>query len=1077
MACTPLAHSQRRRFARRPTQQSAAAEGVAQRDDFGSNYTAPPSQSKKGWGQFAKPRATDDEFPDPDIPPPVKARDDDAVRSTHSPSNRVVDSLPNLDIPHEQSRTTHGQYSGGRLGSRWNDTPTQDTPSRTYNQGLSFRTSSVPSPRWDEPPASDIPQGRARDFRRPSPSVRWDVPASNQQEDMPVDRGTSYRGIARNVSEEGPSIRYSRAGARDEGIDQVSVQDDQPRARWGRHLRPHQREEPPQDRRGEQFGRFDNRDRARNLHENFPAPQRGSDDPYNRRRPQDRNFQGRNFERSARPQAVEHNDASYVSFRPQTFDKQGGVPSQEPRAAVRTGLPRSEPPQVPVHRDRNDSAPAPVEASFEPSTNIYAQLASAAGSASDRVKHEKDSEAKVKRDKRQDRVTKRGGGHDVELSLESMPKRRSRPREEADLESDAFGDEFDDPELDTARKERKKKNKKQQDKIAREQAAKKAAEAAPTIDLPPYIAVGQLATTLKVRLDDFISKIEDLGFEDVANDHVLNFENASLIAMEYGYEARIDKSETEDLKPRPLAANTSILPPRPPVVTIMGHVDHGKTTLLDYLRKSSVAATEHGGITQHIGAFSVPMASGKIITFLDTPGHAAFLSMRQRGANVTDIVVLVVAADDSVKPQTIEAIKHAKAAKVPIIVAINKVDKEEADIEKVKQDLLRHEIEVEDFGGDVQAIPVSGKTGLGLDELEEALVAQAETIDMRAETDGAVEGWVLEASTKKAGRVATVLVRRGTLRPGDIIVAGTTWARVRTLRNEAGVQLPEVGPGTPTEVDGWRDQPNAGDEVLQAPTEQKAHSVVAYREANLSREQDAVDMEAINETRRLDSERREREKAEKVEKEAAGTDGQAKAKSGAVAGSPATAQPVPKKAPEKVELFFLIKADVSGSTEAVENYITSMPLGNHPISINVLRSAVGQISESDVDLIATVPEDCGIIVSFNQPVPPAMAKKAEDAGVKIFDETIIYKVIDRVRALIEDHLPPLITKKVLGEAEAAQVFEINTGGRNFIKIVGCRIRNGIITKGKKVRVYRGGMDEAAIVYDGMFNSLSARTAS
>jgi translation initiation factor IF-2 len=228
------------------------------------------------------------------------------------------------------------------------------------------------------------------------------------------------------------------------------------------------------------------------------------------------------------------------------------------------------------------------------------------------------------------------------------------------------------------------------------------------------------------------------------------------------------------------------------------------------------------------------MPSGKIITFLDTPGHAAFLSMRQRGANVTDIVILVVAADDSVKPQTIEAINHAKAAKVPIIVAINKIDKEETNIERVKQDLARHGIDVEDFGGDTQTVCVSGKTGQGMQELEEAAVTLSEILDMRAEIDGPAEGWVLEASIKSMGKVATVLVRRGTMRPGDFIVAGKTWARIRCLRNEAGIEIEEAGPGTPVEIDGWREQPLAGDEVLQAPDEAKAKSVSEYRTWKLS---------------------------------------------------------------------------------------------------------------------------------------------------------------------------------------------------------------------------------------------------
>ena len=267
-----------------------------------------------------------------------------------------------------------------------------------------------------------------------------------------------------------------------------------------------------------------------------------------------------------------------------------------------------------------------------------------------------------------------------------------------------------------------------------------------------------------------------MGYDDVFPGKILNTEVSGMIAMEYDlepvFDAGISEEEERDLKARPEvdAQDKDLLPARPPVVTIMGHVDHGKTTILDYLRKSSVAAGEAGGITQHIGAFSVPLAaSGKTVTFLDTPGHAAFLAMRQRGANVTDIVVLVVAADDSVKPQTLEAIKHAKAAGVPMIVAVNKIDKEEADVQRVKQDLARHGVEIEDFGGETQVVLVSGKTGQGMDELEEAAVTLSEILDHRAEAEGMVEGWVLEATTKRAGRVATVLVRRGTLRQGCLL--------------------------------------------------------------------------------------------------------------------------------------------------------------------------------------------------------------------------------------------------------------------------------------------------------------------
>lgn len=635
--------------------------------------------------------------------------------------------------------------------------------------------------------------------------------------------------------------------------------------------------------------------------------------------------------------------------------------------------------------------------------------------------------------------------------------RRGRVLSERDM-IDSSRD-YDDIDGDgTGRRSRKKAEKK-----------KNRAQAAPTpISLPPFISVQNLATALKQRPEDFLEKLEDLGFEGAAMEHVLTAEDAGLVAVEFNYEPVVEQEQSRDLEARPLPADKSTLPERPPVITIMGHVDHGKTTILDYLRKSSVAATEHGGITQHIGAFVVPMASGKPVTFLDTPGHAAFLSMRERGANVTDIVILVVAADDSVKPQTIEAIRHAKNANVPIIVAINKIDKEGADVSKVKQDLMVNGIEVEDFGGDIQAVEVSGKTGQGMDELEEAAVAQAELLDLRAEKDGSVEGWVLEASTKDRGRVATVLVRRGTLSVGDIIVAGQTWARVRSLRNEASVMLPSAGPGTPVEVDGWREQPMAGDEVLQADGEGQANSVVDYRKSVTEREQAAVDMEAINANRRLDAERREQEKFD-------ARAGDAAQRVGDVAdGDDAFASPVAasEAANDKhTELVFIIKADVSGSTEAIAYALSSIPLANHPVSLNILRTGVGALSEFDIDQISTVPRGHGFLVNFNQDVLPHVSTQAERAGIPIIGENIIYKVIDAVRARIEDHLPPLVSSRVLGELDISQTFDIRVG-KKLHKVAGCRVKNGAVARTSRVRVYRGNVaDRDSLVFDGALSSL------
>ena len=596
-------------------------------------------------------------------------------------------------------------------------------------------------------------------------------------------------------------------------------------------------------------------------------------------------------------------------------------------------------------------------------------------------------------------------------------------------------DDMDEDDQDRAnrRMERKEQRKKAK-------ALKKSMAAPTPIYLPEFISVSNLAGVLRVRVEDFIRKMEDLGFGETSNDLILDAETAGLVAAEFNFEPIFEQAENPDLFPRPQAEDKSMLPPRPPVVTIMGHVDHGKTTLLDYLRKSSVAASEHGGITQHIGAFSVPMPGGRLVTFLDTPGHEAFLSMRQRGANVTDIVILVVAADDSVKPQTVEAIRHAQTAKVPIIVAVNKIDKEDADADRVKRDLARYGVEVEEYGGDTQAVCVSGKTGKGMGELEDAAVALADILDMRSETDGQAEGWVLEATTKKAGRVATVLVRRGTLRPGDIIVAGISWARVRSLRNEAGVMLKSAGPGTPVEIDGWREQPAAGDEVLQAPDEQRAKAVVEYRLEGQERTQMATDMAAVNESRRLEQEKREElERAAELAKEAF----DAAAENG-------VKEPSTSPTPSYQEVFFIVKADVSGSVEAVTNAVSA--LGNSEVRPHILRTGVGPVTEFDLDHAAVAK---GHIISFNTTIDSKIQRTAEAKEVAILNQSIIYRLVDEVKAKLSERLPDIVTQKVLGEAEIAQVFQINTKGRVTVPVAGCRVKNGVVARNNKVRVLRG----------------------
>lgn len=641
-----------------------------------------------------------------------------------------------------------------------------------------------------------------------------------------------------------------------------------------------------------------------------------------------------------------------------------------------------------------------------------------------------------RRDRRDDRHrSDERDDDDARVRRSDRPKGgHVRRRGAYDVDREGYGDD----DFYEARRQRKA------EKAERERPKKLAAleEAGPTpIFLPEYISVSNLAVALGQKVDVFVSQLEDLGFEEVSKDSILTGETAALVAQEYGFEPTVDTGEEEDLKPRPPPEDPSSLPLRPPVVTIMGHVDHGKTTLLDFLRKSSIVAQEHGGITQHIGAFSVKMSSGKQITFLDTPGHAAFLSMRQRGAIVTDMVILVVAADDSVMPQTLEAIKHARAAKVPIIVAINKIDKPEANVNRVKSDLATHGVEIEDYGGDVQVVCVSGKTGQGMGDLEESILTLSELLDIRAELDGMAEGWVLESTIKPIGRVATVLVKRGTLRPGDFIVAGRVHAKIRSLRNEAGVEIPEALPGTAVEILGWREPPEAGDMVLQAPDEDRAKAAVRYRQELKDRG------EAVSQMAQQEQDRREKER----EREEAAA---------AAAAWPGSATGPPAEESGTKYINFTVKGDVHGSVEAVAASLLEQ--GNNEVRARVLHAAPGQVNESDVEHAAV---SGSTIINFNNPVPARIRGLAEEAGVAILEHNVIYHVIEDVKERLAAALPPLVTKRVVGEAEVLQIFPINLRGRTYKNIAGCRVNNGAVTKGHRARVLRGG----EVVFEGKFS--------
>ena len=522
--------------------------------------------------------------------------------------------------------------------------------------------------------------------------------------------------------------------------------------------------------------------------------------------------------------------------------------------------------------------------------------------------------------------------------------------------------------------------------------------------IPETITVSELANRMARRGVDVIKILMKNGMMATVND-VIDADTAELVATELGHSVkRVAESDVlEGL--RGVADDEGDLVPRAPIVTVMGHVDHGKTSLLDALRKTDVVSGEAGGITQHIGAYQVTLASGARITFLDTPGHAAFTQMRARGAKVTDIVILVVAADDGVMPQTVEAIMHAKAAKVPIIIAINKVDKHDANPSRVKSELLQHEIQVEELGGDVLTVEVSALKNIGLDKLEEAILLQSEVLDLRANPKRDADGAVIEAKLDKGrGPVATVLVQRGTLKHGDIVVAGAEWGRVRALVNDRGETVEQALPAEPVEVLGLSGTPEPGDEFVVVESEARAREVTEYR-ARKRRE-----------TRQAANTRQSLDQLLKTQKEG-----------------------------EKRLLPLVIKTDVQGSLEALDGSLVT--LGSDEVGVQVLFGGVGGITESDVILAHA---SGAAIIGFNVRANAQARERARRDGVDIRYYNIIYNVIDDVKAALSGMLAPETRERFLGNAEILEVFNISKVG----KVAGCRVTEGVVRRGAKVRLIR-----------------------
>lgn len=548
----------------------------------------------------------------------------------------------------------------------------------------------------------------------------------------------------------------------------------------------------------------------------------------------------------------------------------------------------------------------------------------------------------------------------------------------------------------------------------------------PQVTLPPFLSVSQLARVLGLRIHDLSKRMAHQGFENTNFDYVMDADTASAIAADYNFDVNIldelDKTEVgaHDLFPESEVSDTTSLPLRSPIVTIMGHVDHGKTTILDHLRKSNVAGGEAGGITQHLGAFQVKLSSEKMITFLDTPGHAAFLSMRERGARITDIIVLVVAADDGVMPQTTESIRHCMASKVPIVVALNKIDKFDANIDKVKQQLIQHGLELESAGGDVQVVPISGLTGQNFDQLEEAIITLSEVLDLRASAVGKAEGWVLESSVKRTkGKSCAVLVRKGCLKPGSIIVAGTSWCKIRTMSDQNGQEVHAAFPGVPVEVTGWKELPSAGDQILEAINEEEAKDVIHTRESRAARLKQAEDMNQINRKRYVDRADREAD----VEKVIA-TD----------------SNPL---------VHLIVKADVSGSVEAVTNAVAA--IGTESVGVNVVHSNVGDLTESDLQRASAGNAQ---IIAFNVKVGREINQLATQLKIPIMQHNIIYRLLDDIRQRVSEKLPFHTETSVVGEADVLKIFEISLQGRKKQVVAGCRVTNGSLRSNSLVRILR-----------------------
>jgi translation initiation factor IF-2 len=537
------------------------------------------------------------------------------------------------------------------------------------------------------------------------------------------------------------------------------------------------------------------------------------------------------------------------------------------------------------------------------------------------------------------------------------------------------------------------------------------------IAVPETITVGELAHRMSVKAAEVIKALMKLGTMATIN-QVLDQETAMILVEEMGHKAKAAKLDDPEAYLTETDEHAAAeVKSRPPVVTVMGHVDHGKTSLLDFVRRTKVAAGEAGGITQHIGAYHVETPRG-VITFLDTPGHEAFTAMRARGAKATDIVVLVVAADDGVMPQTVEAINHAKAANVPLVVAMNKIDKHEANPEKVKQELLNHGVVPEEYGGDSPVVPVSAKTGQGVDELLEQVLLQAEVLELKAPVEAPAKGVVIEARLDKGrGPVATLLVQSGTLHRGDIVLTGAVYGRVRAMLDENAKPVQSAGPSIPVEIQGLSEVPTAGEEAIVIGDERKAREIALFRQGKFR------DVKLA------------KQQAAKLENmfEQMGEG-------------------------EKKVLTLVIKADVQGSQEALVHALTR--LATDEVKVTVVHAGVGGITESDVNLAMA---SRAVIIGFNTRADTAARKLIEAAGIQVRYYNIIYDAVEDIKAALSGMLAPERKESVLGLVEVRQVFRISKIGT----VAGCYVQEGLVKRSAQVRVLR----DNVVIHTGEIDSL------